>query len=173
MPLDLAIPAQVFGAYPELPYRTTLCAAEPGPVRTAAGFSVVAQAGLRAVAWADTVIVPGYRPHDPPPDAVLARCGRRRTVAGASSRSAPARSRSPPPACSTAGAPRRTGATRASWPPYPAVDVDPDVLYVDEGRVLTSAGVALGMDLCLHIVRSDHGAVLANASPAGRRAAPP
>jgi transcriptional regulator GlxA family with amidase domain len=46
---------------------------------------------------------------------------------------------------------------------YPRVVVDPDVLYVDEGSVLTSAGKAAGMDLCLHIVRSDHGTAVANA----------
>jgi transcriptional regulator GlxA family with amidase domain len=45
---------------------------------------------------------------------------------------------------------------------YPSIRVDPDVLYVDEGRVLTSAGVAAGLDLCLHIVRTDHGAEVAN-----------
>ena len=44
---------------------------------------------------------------------------------------------------------------------YPRVRVEPDVLYVDEGDVLTSAGVASGMDLCLHILRRDHGAALA------------
>src|SRR3712207_5637096 len=46
---------------------------------------------------------------------------------------------------------------------HPAVEVDPDVLYVDEGDVLTSAGVAAGIDLCLHLVRRDHGADVANA----------
>jgi AraC family transcriptional regulator, transcriptional activator FtrA len=45
---------------------------------------------------------------------------------------------------------------------FPAVEVDPDVLYVDEGDVLTSAGVAAGIDLCLHMVRKDHGAEVAN-----------
>jgi transcriptional regulator GlxA family with amidase domain len=45
---------------------------------------------------------------------------------------------------------------------YPAVKVEPDVLYVDAGPVLTSAGVASGIDLCLHIVRLDHGAKVAN-----------
>jgi transcriptional regulator GlxA family with amidase domain len=45
---------------------------------------------------------------------------------------------------------------------HPAVHVEPDVLYIDEGDVLTSAGVAAGLDLCLHIVRRDHGAALAN-----------
>ena len=45
---------------------------------------------------------------------------------------------------------------------YPRVRVDPDVLYIDDGTVLTSAGKAAGMDLCLHIVRTDHGAAVAN-----------
>jgi transcriptional regulator GlxA family with amidase domain len=46
---------------------------------------------------------------------------------------------------------------------FPAIDVDPGVLYVDAGDVLTSAGVAAGVDLCLHMVRADHGAAAANA----------
>jgi transcriptional regulator GlxA family with amidase domain len=45
---------------------------------------------------------------------------------------------------------------------FPAIDVDPSVLYVDEGDVLTSAGTAAGIDLCLHMVRQDHGAEVAN-----------
>jgi len=46
---------------------------------------------------------------------------------------------------------------------YPRVQVDPDVLYVDSGTILTSAGKSAGMDLCLHVVRLDHGAAVANA----------
>ena len=45
---------------------------------------------------------------------------------------------------------------------FPAVRLDPDVLFVDDGDVLTSAGVAAGVDLCLHVVRNDHGSVVAN-----------
>ena len=52
---------------------------------------------------------------------------------------------------------------------YPRVRVDPDVLFIDEGDVLTSAGVASGMDLCLHILRRDHGAALAGADRAADR----
>jgi len=55
---------------------------------------------------------------------------------------------------------------------YPRVDVDPDVLYVDAGPVLTSAGTAAGIDLCLHIVRTEHGAGVANAL-ARRMVVPP
>jgi AraC family transcriptional activator FtrA len=45
---------------------------------------------------------------------------------------------------------------------YPQIQVDPDVLYVDEGEILTSAGSAAGLDLCLHLVRRDHGPAIAN-----------
>ncbi|KUM88077.1 MULTISPECIES: GlxA family transcriptional regulator [Streptomyces] len=45
---------------------------------------------------------------------------------------------------------------------YPHVDLDPDVLFVDDGRILTSAGAASGVDICLHLVRKDHGSELAN-----------
>jgi AraC family transcriptional activator FtrA len=45
---------------------------------------------------------------------------------------------------------------------YPQINVDPDVLYVDQGQVLTSAGSAAGLDLCLHLIRRDHGAAVAN-----------
>jgi transcriptional regulator GlxA family with amidase domain len=162
--LDMAIPAHVFGSYPELPYRTTLCAGAPGPVRTTAGFEVVAEAGLRAAARADTVVVPGFEPHLAPlPDDVL------RTLRSAADRGARVVS-----ICTGAFALAAAGllnGRRAAthWryaedlaARYPAIVVDPDVLYVDEGRVLTSAGVAAGMDLCLHILRTDHGEELAN-----------
>ena len=45
---------------------------------------------------------------------------------------------------------------------YPRIEVDPNVLYVDEGQILTSAGSAAGLDLCLHLVRRDFGARIAN-----------
>jgi AraC family transcriptional regulator, transcriptional activator FtrA len=55
---------------------------------------------------------------------------------------------------------------------FPQVEVDPNVLYVDQGRILTSAGTAAGIDLCLHLVRLDHGAEVANAF-ARRMVVPP
>jgi len=55
---------------------------------------------------------------------------------------------------------------------YPSVDVDPRVLYVDDGDIMTSAGTAAGIDLCLHVVRLDHGAEVANAV-ARRMVVPP
>src|SRR3954471_4919852 len=71
VPLDLAIPAQVFGNYREAPYRVTVCA-PAHEVQTTAGFTVVAQAGLEALERADTIIVPGFFPHlQPPAEPVL------------------------------------------------------------------------------------------------------
>jgi transcriptional regulator GlxA family with amidase domain len=162
--LDLAIPAQVFGYADEAPYRVTLCAERPGAVRTMGGYDVVARAGLGAVARADTVVVPGF---DPPgralPEPVLDALRR-----------ADARGKRLVSICTGSFALAAAGVLdgrRAAthWRHaddlaalHPAVMVEPDVLYVDEGRVLTSAGVASGIDLCLHIVRLDHGVRVAN-----------
>jgi transcriptional regulator GlxA family with amidase domain len=128
---DLAIPSQIFGHRDERQaYAFTLCAPRAGPVPTTSGYSVVATAGLEALSDADTVVVPGYAPHDPPAGPVLD--GRRATTHW------------------------RDAAELARR--HPAVTVDAGVLYVDEGQILTSAGVAAGIDLCLHIVRRDLGA---------------
>jgi transcriptional regulator GlxA family with amidase domain len=162
--LDLAIPAQVFGYEDEAPYRVTLCAERPGTVRASGGYDVVASAGLGAVARADTVVVPGF---DPPGRAVP------EPVLDALRRAA-AEAKRVVSICTGAFALAEAGlldGRRATthWrhaaelaERYPAVAVEPDVLYVDEGQVLTSAGVASGIDLCLHIVRLDHGATVAN-----------
>ncbi len=162
VPLDLAIPAQVFAGYEMAPYRATLCAEVAGPVRTNAGFSVVAERGLDALAEADTIVVPGFErtERELAPDVLAAL------------RDSPARKVS---ICTGAFALAAAGVLdgrRATthWrhaselaARFPAVRVAPDVLYVDEGDVLTSAGVAAGLDLCLHIVRRDHGAAVARA----------
>lgn len=170
VPLDLAIPAQVFGNYEEVPYRVTVCAATPS-VRTTAGFTVGAQAGLEALARADTVIVPGFSPHLRVPDAPVL----------AALRAAPGRMVSICTGAFALAAAGRLDGRRATthWRDvddlaarHPRVHVEPNVLYVDEGDVLTSAGVASGLDLCLHILRCDHGAALA-ASIARRIVVPP
>jgi transcriptional regulator GlxA family with amidase domain len=163
VPLDLAIPAQVFGCYEEVPYRVTICAATRGPVVTTAGFTILAES-LDVVATADTVLIPGFVPHAsvPSPPALEAL------------RSAHARGARMASICTGAFALAAAGildGRRATthWRDtaelaalYPQVRVEPDVLYVDEGDVLTSAGVASGLDLCLHMLRRDHGAALAS-----------
>jgi len=170
VPLDLAIPAQVFGTYEETPYRVTVCAATAN-VPTMAGYSIGAQAGLEALGRADTVIVPGFDPHLRVPDEPVLDALRR----------APGRMVSICTGAFALAAAGRLDGRRATthWRDaadlarlYPRVEVEPDVLYIDGGDVLTSAGVASGLDLCLHILRRDHGAALA-ASVARRIVVPP
>ena len=156
---DLAIPGQVF-ADPGLPkrYEFLVCAPSAGPVLTTAGYSVHAKHGLEALAAADTVVVPGYLPLEDPGEQV-GRALRRAADSGARLVSV----------CTGAFALAAAGlldGRRATthWEyagllaaRYPAVKVDPDVLWVDEGQVLTSAGLAAGIDLCVQLVRNDHG----------------
>jgi AraC family transcriptional activator FtrA len=156
---DMATPAQVFRG----PYTVELCAVRAGPVPTSTTFAVVADHGLEALERADTVIVPGYDTIDRPPPAPALEALRAAHARGARTVSI----------CTGAFALAHAGlldGRRATthWgyaghlaEQFPAVEVDPGVLYVDEGDVLTSAGVAAGIDLCLHIVRRDHGAEVA------------
>jgi len=156
---DLAIPAQVF-ADPGLPrrYEFTVCAPAAGLVRSTAGFSMQAEHGLEALAAADTVVVAGYLPLEDPGERVCTAL-----------RQAAARGTRMVSVCTGAFALAAAGLLdhhRATthWQyagllaaRYPAVKVDPDVLWVDEGEVLTSAGLAAGIDLCVQLVRADHG----------------
>ncbi|MBO2463598.1 GlxA family transcriptional regulator [Actinomadura violacea] len=172
MPLDLAIPAQIFSSRPETSYETTVCGLG-AKVHTTGGFTVLPEADLGRVRAADTVIVPGAEPPRRPPEAVLAALAEaheqgKRMVS----------------ICTGAFALAAAGVldgVRATthWRyiddlerDFPAVSVDRDVLYIDEGNVLTSAGVCCGIDLCLHIVRRDHGAAVANRIARGLVAAP-
>jgi transcriptional regulator GlxA family with amidase domain len=171
-PLDLAIPAQIFTARPETPYEMTLCALEP-TVTTTAGFSLTAEAGLDRVRAADTVIVPGFDPITRLPEPALSALADARD-----------RGRRVVSICTGAFALAAAGVldglhATTHWQhidelerDYPDVTVDRDVLYVDQGDVLTSAGVCCGIDLCLHIVRRDLGAVTANRIARGIVAAP-
>jgi transcriptional regulator GlxA family with amidase domain len=161
---DLSTPAQVFGNEPGR-YAFTACGVRAGRVPSTTGFAIDVPRGLDAVAEADTVLVPGLRPPQwPPPAAALDAL-----------RAAHARGARMASICTGAFVLAQAGlldGRRATthWAHaerlarrYPAVTVDPGVLYVDEGDVLTSAGVAAGIDLCLHLVRRDHGAEVANA----------
>ncbi|HEY3506463.1 MAG TPA: helix-turn-helix domain-containing protein [Actinocatenispora sp.] len=179
---DLAIPTQLFGrTMRDFPGRTDhdryevrVCAVEPGPVPTNAGVPLVAEHGLAGLAAADTVVVPGFGGiTEPVPPAV-------RTAL----RSVHARGGRIASICTGAFALADAGlldGRRAvtHWAHadllaerFPAVRVDPDVLYVDEGPVLTSAGLAAGIDMCLHLVRRDLGVAAANHA-ARRMVVPP
>lgn len=162
---DLSIPAQVFGHTEERDrYAFTVCARRAGSVPTSTGFSIEATHGLSALARADTIFVPGYQPpKDPPPDVVAAlRAASRRGARIASICIG---------AFALAGAGLLDGleaTTHWQWADelasrFPAVRVSPNLLFVDEGSILTGAGVAAGIDLCLHMYRNDHGAEAAAA----------
>ena len=161
--LDLAIPVHVFDYHGGGRYRHTLAGAAGRTVRTCTGVRVTTEGGLRLLAQADTIVIPGYEQVDRrPTDALLQAL---RDAAGRGARLVSI--------C--------TGAFTLAWAGlldgrrvtthwavchllgqmFPAVRVDPGVLYVDDGDVLTSAGVAAGLDLCLHVVRCDHGAAVA------------
>ncbi|WP_329044452.1 helix-turn-helix domain-containing protein [Amycolatopsis sp. NBC_01488] len=172
-PLDLAIPTQVFATRAETSYDLTVCSLTP-QVTTTVGFDLLVRGGLEQVRAADTVIVPGFEPPlVPPPEPVLD------ALAEARDRGCRVVS-----ICTGAFALAAAGVldglhATTHWQhiedlerTFPAVRVDRDVLYVDEGDVLTSAGVCCGIDLCLHIVRRDLGAVVANRIARGLVAAP-
>ena len=178
-PFELAVGCEVFGIdRSELVdpwYRFIVCAAGPTPIRTSVGFTIDTPYGLDDVRKADTVIVPAWSnasTRQIPDDLIDALCAAHRRGARLLS------------VCSGAFVLAATGlldGRRATthWmytdllaERYPAIDVDPRVLYVDEGDVMTSAGTAAGIDLCLHVVRLDHGAEVANAV-ARRMVVPP
>ncbi|GAA0262526.1 helix-turn-helix domain-containing protein [Saccharothrix mutabilis subsp. mutabilis] len=162
---ELALAHEVFGSAPAaLPgpwYDVTVCGTHPVRVGR---FLVEPDDGLDALARADTVIVPALADVDADPPADLVEAVRAAHDAGARVVSL----------CTGVFALAAAGlldGLRATthWAHtdqlaarYPKVTVDPDVLYVDNGTVLTSAGKAAAMDLCLHLVRRDHGSAVAN-----------
>ncbi|MDQ0379721.1 GlxA family transcriptional regulator [Amycolatopsis thermophila] len=165
VPFDLATPIEAF-TRTRLPdgrpaYRVRVCA--PTPTVDAGTFSLRAEWGLDALADADTIVLPGCAdPAVPVPEEVLDEL-RKAAANGARLASI----------CSGAFVLAATGlldGLRATthWlaadllaQRFPEVEVDPDVLYVDNGQFLTSAGAAAGLDLCLHLVRRDHGSAVA------------
>jgi transcriptional regulator GlxA family with amidase domain len=160
---DLAIPAEIFGRAVERDrYSFAVCTEHPGAVSSASGFDVQVDHGLDALEHADTVIVPGFFPRDDPSLVVIDAL-----------RNAAARGARIASVCVGAFAlaaagllDRRKATTHWEFADelatrFPTVRVLPEVLYVDEGQVLTSAGIAAGIDLCLYMVRGDYGTVAA------------
>jgi AraC family transcriptional regulator, transcriptional activator FtrA len=165
---EFGVVSEVFGlARPELGakwYRFAACAAEPGPLRSVGGIQLHVDRGLDLLKEAGTVIIPAWRdPAQPAPPALLEAL-----------RGAHARGTRLVSICSGAFVLAAAGVLagkRATthWrhaptlaSAFPDIAVEADVLYVDEGNVLTSAGSAAGIDLCLHIVRTDFGPEIAN-----------
>ena len=165
---EFGIVVEIFGLpRPELNvdwYKFEICSFERGPLRATGGIHVEASRGLRSLQHAGTIVIPGWRRLDEPPPAPLINA----------LRSAHARGARLVSICSGVFLLAATGlldGKRATthWrdaeklcSKFPRIHVDPGVLYVDEGSVLTSAGSAAGIDLCLHVVRKDYGAEIAN-----------
>ncbi|MEU9132456.1 helix-turn-helix domain-containing protein [Kitasatospora sp. NPDC048540] len=161
--LDLGIPVQAFGTDPH--YRVAVCAdPSAGPVRSG-GFTVAAPEGLEALRDADTVVVPGYEDPDAPLPAAALSAIRSAHAGGARLVSICTGAFALAAAGLLDGRPATTHWRDAAalQRRYPLVDVRPNQLYVDDGDILTSAGVTAGVDLCLHVIRRDYGAAAANA----------
>ncbi|MET7407342.1 GlxA family transcriptional regulator [Streptomyces parvulus] len=165
IPFDLSTPIEVF-TRTRLPdgrpgYQIRVCAERPEI--DAGAFTLRAPWGLEGLRDADTIIVPGTAAvTDPPSPAVI---GALRRAAADGTRIASICSGTFPLAAT-----RLLDGLRATthWmaadllaAAHPEVEVDPDVLYVDNGRILTSAGAAAGLDLCLHMIRCDYGSAVA------------
>ncbi|MEV5407330.1 helix-turn-helix domain-containing protein [Thermopolyspora sp. NPDC052614] len=169
--LDFGIPIHVFRATDaggNRLYEIDVCTPGGAPVHNSdAGYQIVSGRGLEALETADTVIVTGV--HDGPP----MREGVVDAELGEALRAAARRARMVS-ICTGAfvlaaaglldGRPATTHWVHAARfrSLFPRVRLDPDVLFIDDGDVLTSAGVAAGLDLCLHILRRDHGGEVAN-----------
>ena len=145
-------------------YDFDVCSLERRPIRAAGGIRVQAPKGLRSLQRAGTIVIPGWKLDDEPPPEELVKALRSAHAGGARLVSI----------CSGVFLLAATGLldgkrVTAHWrhvdrfrARFPNIRVEPDVLYVDEGSILTSAGSAAGIDLCLHIVRLDYGAEIAN-----------
>ncbi|MFE4961516.1 GlxA family transcriptional regulator [Streptomyces sp. NPDC056660] len=164
-PFELGIPNRVFPCVPGA-YEVLTCAAtDDRTVATNADFTVTVGHGPEVLESADTVVVPPYdmsRIADELPAPVAAALGRIRPGArivsictGAFTLAAAGLLDGRPATTHWALAPRFRRM-------FPQVVLDPDVLFIDDGDVLTSAGAASGVDVCLHVVRSDHGSAVAN-----------
>lgn len=163
---DLTAPAQAFmlAARPggEPLYEVVTCSPGGGPVRTTSSFQLTPSSDLAALRQAETIVLPGYASIlAPPPQEVL------EAIRAAARRGARLMS-----VCTGAFALAHAGAldgrratTHWAWAGemakrFPAVEVDPDALFVDAGEVLTSAGLSAGIDLSLHVIRRDCGAAV-------------
>ncbi|MFB6438607.1 GlxA family transcriptional regulator [Streptomyces sp. NPDC056411] len=185
LPIEVGIVHRIFGearsASGERLYELVTCALRPGEVRTDTDFTVNVAHGPEALADADTVVVPAAgSDYDPGEDACSGLLGDGMAEALARIRPGTRIASICTGAFVLAAAGLLDGRRATThWRSveafrrlFPGVAVDADVLYTDEGEVLTAAGVASGIDLCLHMVRCDHGAAVAN-DVARRTVVPP
>ncbi|WP_457029785.1 GlxA family transcriptional regulator [Kitasatospora sp. P5_F3] len=170
-PFELSIPVRIFGTAEDPDgkplYEVLTCSLDGGPVTTSADFTVTVPHGAEVLRTADTVVVPPFAcgpdglrdwlPDDlaaalallPPQARIVSICTASYVLAAAGLLD---------------GRRATTHWTEAEHfqRTFPQIEVDADVLFVDDGLVLTAAGVGAGVDLCLHLVRRDHGSEIAN-----------
>ncbi|WOX19986.1 GlxA family transcriptional regulator [Streptomyces solicathayae] len=162
-PFELACAAEVFGVtWPDLPqyYEFVICTYKPGPVKNTLGHSLLVEEGLNALRTADTIVIPGWEPVGSTVEREVLeelRAAHRRGARIAS-------------ICNGAFVLAQAGlldGRRATthWlrtallaARFPEIAVEADVLFIDHGDVISSAGSGAGIDMCLHLVRKDHGA---------------
>jgi AraC family transcriptional regulator, transcriptional activator FtrA len=165
---EFGVAVEIFGLdRPEMGddwYSFRVAAIEPGPLRAAGGIRVTTDGGLGLIERAGTIVVPGWRGADEPVPARVIKALRRAHAKGARLLSF----------CSGVFVLAATGLLDGKravthWRyaerlarAYPRIAVVPDVLYMDEGSVLTAAGSAAGIDLSLHLIRRDWGVAAAN-----------
>ncbi|MFJ1546470.1 GlxA family transcriptional regulator [Streptomyces sp. NPDC088246] len=163
-PFELGIPSRVFGAAEGL-YEVVTCTVDGRPVHTNSDFSITVEHGPEALRTADTVVVPPFA------TSLIAREAPAAVMEALACVAPGTRIVS---ICTGAfvlaaaglldGRPVTTHWALAGvfreW--FPHIALDPDVLFIDDGDVLTSAGAASGVDVCLHVVRKDHGSEVAN-----------
>ncbi|OEJ24003.1 AraC family transcriptional regulator [Streptomyces agglomeratus] len=170
-PFELSIPVRIFGTATgpdgEALYEVSTCSLDGGPVTTSADFTIAVAHGSEALGRADTLVVPPFT------------CGPGEEREWLSDELAQALGLLPAGArivsiCTASyvlaaaglldGRPATTHWNEADHfqRAFPQIQVDANVLFVDDGQVLTAAGVAAGVDLCLHLVRRDHGSDIAN-----------
>ncbi|MEU8951922.1 helix-turn-helix domain-containing protein [Streptomyces sp. NPDC048489] len=162
LPLEFGIAAQIFGMEPQ--YELVVCTDDQaGPV-LGPGYMITAESGLEALTRADTVIIPGYEDVDARPSVQVIDALRAAHARGARLVSICTAAFVLAEAGLLDGRPATTHWQNADQlrRRFPKVDVQPDRLYVDDGDILTSAGVTAGVDLCLHLIRVDKGAAAAN-----------
>ncbi|MFB9835508.1 GlxA family transcriptional regulator [Actinoallomurus acaciae] len=165
IPFELGIPGRIFGAArgpaDEPLYEVLTCTPDGGPVRTAADFAIAVDHDASALAGADTIVIPPFTGAYDGADLARALAGVR---PGTRIMSICTGSFVLAAAGLLDGRPATThwGETDRFRKMFPRVRLDPDVLFVDDGDLLTSAGAAAGVDLCLHVVRRDHGSEVAN-----------
>lgn len=167
-PFHLSVPCIVFGdellklGAPR--YRLQICGERTGLINTMSGFHIEVPHDLSALAEADTVIMPAWRDPDDRPSEILLKALRAAHVRGARMVGLCLGTFVLAEAGLLDG---RAAATHWAWAEqfertYPSVALNQNALYIDEDDILTSAGTAAAIDCCLHIVRRDHGADVAN-----------